>query len=256
MSHILRYFYSPCLSLLLILSPHFAKADLPQSPLDAGILLAQADPTADPFADYSEFEETAEEEKDINFFKNGRFFTIGLIFGARDFTENLASIGDTATPFGILLSYFFDLRFAMQFSYITGDHNLRFTGESGTPVSVTTGLSQFSIDFKYYFNTQNVTKGLADLNPYLIAGFGQVERDSSEDGNFRLVKDSNLGVNIGVGLEIPILQRDMYMGAQVAYHVVNFEDENTEITLNDSEPTGIYPTGDLITYTAVIGVNF
>ena len=24
---------------------------------------------------------------------------------------------------------------------------------------------------KYYFNTQNVTKGLADLNPYILGGF-------------------------------------------------------------------------------------
>ena len=38
-------------------------------------LLAQSGTDAyDPFVDYSEFEEVSEEEADINFFRNGRFF--------------------------------------------------------------------------------------------------------------------------------------------------------------------------------------
>ena len=37
------------------------------------------DDSYDPFADYSEFEEDSQEEADIHFFRNGRFFTLGFI---------------------------------------------------------------------------------------------------------------------------------------------------------------------------------
>lgn len=36
------------------------------------------DEAFDPFSDYSEMEQDAEEEADINFFKNGRFLTLGF----------------------------------------------------------------------------------------------------------------------------------------------------------------------------------
>ena len=43
---------------------------------------AQAeDETYNPFADYSEFEESGEEEADLHFFRNGRFLTLGFMLG-------------------------------------------------------------------------------------------------------------------------------------------------------------------------------
>ena len=53
-----------------------------------GQLLAQndADDSYDPFADYSEFEQSSDEEEDINFFRNGRLFTLGFIGGYRGWT--------------------------------------------------------------------------------------------------------------------------------------------------------------------------
>src|SRR5580704_6306750 len=50
------------------------------------------DSTFDPFSDYSEFEEGSEEEADINFFHNGRFFSIGLLGGYESFTDTLGEI--------------------------------------------------------------------------------------------------------------------------------------------------------------------
>ena len=56
-------------------------ADYQQAP--KSYLLAQTDPEEayDPFTDYSEFDEASDEEADINFFRNGRFFTVGLAMG-------------------------------------------------------------------------------------------------------------------------------------------------------------------------------
>src|ERR1700694_562859 len=71
------------------------KLDIP------GFRLAQfdADDTYDPFADYSEFDEAQEEEADINFFRHGRFVTLGFMGGMRGFTQGLSKIYTTAPNF-------------------------------------------------------------------------------------------------------------------------------------------------------------
>src|ERR1035437_7876708 len=68
-----------------------------------GFRLAQfdADDTYDPFADYSEFDEAQEEEADINFFRHGRFVTIGFIGGLRGFTQGLGNLYTPAPSFGL-----------------------------------------------------------------------------------------------------------------------------------------------------------
>src|SRR5688572_13060827 len=80
------------------------------------------DSTFDPFSDYSEFEEGSEEEADVNFFHNGRFFTVGLAAGHASFTDVLGVLYKPNFTYGLFLSYFFDLRFAIQVSYLTADH--------------------------------------------------------------------------------------------------------------------------------------
>ena len=74
-----------------------------------GVLLSQfeGDDAYDPFSDYSEFEESAEEEADINFFRNGRFFTLGFIGGYRSFTETLGGITSDAPTFGLFSQLLF-----------------------------------------------------------------------------------------------------------------------------------------------------
>ena len=222
-------------------------------------LLAQyeGDDSYDPFADYSEFEENQELEADINFFRNGRFFTLGVIAGYRGFTENLKNLYSGGATYGLFLSYFFDLRFALQLSFLTGDHTLSFTGPvSGKKVTGTIGYTSMSIYLKYYFNTQNVTKGLADLNPYLVGGFSQVYRTSTVDGQDAFGKDSATGFDLGFGMEFPMMRNKMYLGWQATYQLVTFKGENTEIRLAGNEPTGIYPTGDSYYLVGILGMNF
>ena len=51
---------------------------------------ADIDEGFDPFSDYNETEQSAEEEANINFFKNGRFLTLGLAIGYRGFTDGFS----------------------------------------------------------------------------------------------------------------------------------------------------------------------
>jgi len=222
-------------------------------------LIAQleGDDTYDPFADYSEFEESSEEEADINFFRNGRFFTVGFIGGMRFPTSTMADIYGKAPAFGLFLSYFFDLRFALQIQFLTGDHKIGYTSRQGTRVSGNASITAIGLNLKYYINTQNVTRGLAQLNPYFVGGFSQVYRTATVDGQEAFSKEGAMGFDIGGGFEVPMMRNKMYFGGQLTYQLVTFKNENTELVLNQgTEKTGVYPTGDFFTALVILGVNF
>ena len=247
---------------LVLFIPQLAAAELitnPEVHSYPGVLTSQFEESDayDPFVDYSEFEEATEEEADINFFRNGRFFTLGFVLGYRSFSDTLGKIYDPSPNFGLFLSYFFDLRFAMQLTFLTGDHSLGFSSPQGTSVSGNASITSFGLNLKYYINTQNVTKGLASINPYLTGGFANISRTATVRDESAFSKESATGFEIGGGIELPLLRNKMYFGIQATYQLVNFADENSEIILaNGAEETGIYPTGDIINVIGVLGVNF
>lgn len=205
----------------------------------------------DPFIDYSEFEEAGEEEADVNFFRNGRLFTAGVAVGQRTFTENMGGVYDDDVAFGLFLSYFFDLRWALQFSWMSGSHSFKVLDQKGSA-----DISHFGIDMKYYFNTQNVTKGLAAFNPYLLGGLSFINRETKKVGTVDLANDKARGFDVGAGVEVPVGTRnDMYVGLQALYQLATFDDENTNIQVGGS-PSGVYANGDLVTFSFVLGANF
>lgn len=217
---------------------------------------SEADDAYDPFSDYSEFEESSEEEEDINFFRNGRLFTMGFLIGYRGWTGNLDSIYSGDPNFGLYLSYFFDLRFALQVGFMTGSHAVAFT----TPASTVVGnasVTDLSVNMKYYMNTQNVTRGLADLNPYLLAGFSQYLRSTSYDyAADEVQKDAAFAFNVGGGIELPMMRNKMYFGVEGAYHLVNFANENKFLADENDVKSSMKPAGDSWTAIGIIGVNF
>jgi hypothetical protein len=218
---------------------------------------SESDDSYDPFADYSEFDEASEEEADVNFFRNGRFLTAGLAGGMRSYTGNLSKLYDPAPTFGVYLSYFFDLRLAFQFGFLTGDHD--FTLDLNDPTKNLNGnvsLTMLSGDLKYYFNTQNVTRGLADLNPYLLGGFSQVYRTTTVAGSAGFGKEATMGVNLGAGLEVPLWRRKAYFGIQGVYRYISFEDENQFLRDKNGDPTDATPSGDSFDVIGILGLNF
>lgn len=226
------------------------------------ILLAQSDPDEayDPFTDYSEFDEASDEEADINFFRNGRFFTVGLLIGPRGYTEGMGKVYNQAPSFGLSISYFFDLRLAFALGLITGDSSLNFrtTSPTITDYSGTVSLTTISMALKYYFNTQNVTKGLADLNPYMLMGFSQVNRTQTIATLAVTGRDTTTGVDGGIGLEIPLMRRKAYLGLQATYHYASFADENKEfIDDGGSNQKLEYKfNGDFYDLLFILGMNF
>jgi hypothetical protein len=220
-----------------------------------GVLLAQDNYDAyDPFADYSEFDEATDEEEDIYFFKNGRFFSIGLIGGYRILTDTYGQIYQAAPNFGLSLEYFFDLRLAMQVSYITGDHTFNFLA-NGQRYSGSLTISGFSFDLKYYLNVQNTTKGISDFNPYIFGGLSQLSRELRRNDAEGTGKDTSTAFQIGMGTEFPMAKNKYHLGFEAIYQYVNFPDEGSYLTV-DHNQTSVRLNGDSIRMQVILGFNF
>jgi hypothetical protein len=239
----------------IVFAPNIGSAQLLS---DKPLLLAQVDgdDSYDPFSDYSEFDENSDEEADINFFRNGRFFTFGFAGGVRSYTGNLGGIYSSAPTYGLYLSYFFDLRLAMQIGFLTGDHALNLKTVNGNTLTGNVSTTLLNFDMKYYFSTQNLTRGIADLSPYIIAGFSQNYRTITVAGEDGFSREPAFGMDMGAGIEIPLMRKKAYLGLQGTYHYVTYKDENQVIILSDQTPTNVKPSGDHYEVLGIIGLNF
>lgn len=226
-----------------------------------GYAQSESSDAFDPFSDYSEFDQDSDEEADVNFFRNGRLLTLGLAAGPRQFTENMAKAYGSGPNFGIQISYFFDLKTALGIGIMTGDSGLKFSTISGNTVNNYTGSVSFStinFNIKYFMNTQNVTKGLADINPYLLGGFSQWYRTVTIAEFSSQSRENVMGADIGIGLEVPLMRRKAYLGIQATYHYINFADETKEFLYNGTtnELLENKINGDLMDFLVIIGLNF
>lgn len=241
------------------------------------IAVAQEEPTKtdidesfDPFTDYNEYEQQTEEEEDINFLKNGRYLTLAFTGGYRGFMNGgFTQAYQPNLNYGVEFAYFFDMQLATSVSYYYGDHGVNFSSYQNEffpeparkHYSGSVNIQIMDLSVKYYFNTDNVTKGLADLNPYGIFGTSYYIRTYSLDGVLNVDPDKVWGVKAGGGIEIPILKRRGYLGIQAVFRYVQFPDENLGQIEEDDSDGGTFPIkprldGDIFELNFAVGFNF
>ncbi len=234
----------------------------------------------DPFADYSEFENTADEQKNINFFQHGRFITLGVQGGVKLFTMNMASFYNIGPTYGGYLNYFFDMNFAIQFAVTASSHYIAFDtggGQSATPGAGQAGATannyacvnsatcflgsadfiSMGIDFKYFLDKSLFNKNFQWLAPYLFIG---VLRSSlimtatfGQTGEF--FDDSGYGLNMGLGLEFHFMKK-IHFGLQYAFQFVTLGREYLPLSLSGGKSLSFRPYGDWMNVTMILGVNF
>ncbi len=217
---------------------------------------AQTDPEEayDPFSDYSEFDEASDEEADINFFRNGRFLTVGLAVGPQIFTDGMSKAYGDAPATGLYVSYFFDMRLAMSLGLVAADHSVSLETVNQTYTG-TVSINEVNFHLKYYLNTQNMQKGIADLNPYLTGGLSQVTRSYSIVELLTTSKETLTSTDLGGGIEIPLLRKKAYIGFQAIYHFITFNDEN-KATVNGVDQLLYKINGDYMNVQFILGMNF
>lgn len=248
-------------SLFLIIPIHKSQAQEPTQ--------TEVDESFDPFADYNEYDQDSEEEEDINFLRNGRYLTLAFTTGYRGFTGGgFASAYTGSFNYGAEFNYFFNMQLAMGLSYILSTHAVRFQSFSDPKFTAlsknyngSVGIQTIDFHAKYYFNTDNVTKGLADLNPYGVFGTSYNIRTYSLDEVLGAAPDNVWGFKLGAGLEIPLLKHKAYLGFQAAYRYVQFPDENKEVISEGpsaSDDKFVKPKldGDIYDLSVLLGLNF
>jgi len=218
-----------------------------------------------PFIDYQEFEDNVTEQKDINFFQNGRALNINLLLGYEAITFNMRQLyGDSPTALGFSVGFFFDLNFAL---YIGGllPHS-HYSSLFGT----TPAFSTIHTDFKYYLNKQHLIKSAAKwLNPYLVFGpfwlsigkhnindvqsqpspintnlQGPTPQEGNPASSATPVLDAAVlggnftafGFKLGAGLEIPFVKQT-YIGLEVSYLYTNLDQENKDLSTSRIQVT-------------------
>lgn len=227
------------------------------------------DESFDPFSDYNEFEQKTEEEADIDFLRNGRFLTVAFVGGYRGFLGGgFTQAYKGSINYGMQFNYFFDMQIAGAVGYTISDHSVAFnsfTNDSMNQVSQhytgTVNIQVIDFHLKYYFNTDNVTKGLADLNPYGLLGGGYFIRTYSLSSSITADSDRVFGFKAGGGFEIPILKRQAYLGFQGTYNYVQFPDENKGFIdegggSSNTKPISPSLDGDIFEVNVLVGINF
>ena len=219
----------------------------------------------DPFADYSEFEDSKDEAEDILFFKTGRFLSVGAYGGLQFFTGAMANYLDYRVPqFGGFLTYFLNLSSSIQVSALFSSHPFYFRHAQLLPIDGYYEYYTFSFSYKHYFDKRKLAASLAVLNPYFISGFTYTLRPSTlfrsrEDTKPAPVK--GFGAQAGLGFEVHI-SKNFFMGIESEFNFVTFEDELQPISgPSQEDPSRIarsnqFLTGDMVRVLLLIGVNF
>ena len=214
----------------------------------------------DPFADYSEFENTAEEQENINFFQTGRFLTIGAMGGIKLFTLNMATLYQIGPTYGGYLNYFFDLNFAIQFGLTASTHSIALKTSSGQGFLGAADFISMGVDFKYFLDKNLFNKNFYWLQPYFFLGvfnsrLTMIATFTDQTGFF---EDNGYGLNMGLGLEFQFLKK-IYFGLEYAFKFITLEQEAVPLQLNTGNTkknTNFRPYGDWMNITLLLGVNF
>ena len=243
---------------LSIFSVQFMPQRVLASSYEGGLLTA-SNADADiynPFADYSEFDTYSDEEADINFFRNGRLLTAALLLGGQGFTGTLGSIYDIAPMFGFSLGYFFDLRFSLRLSLSFSSNDIDFKTNNQTRVVGSSLLTSYGLGIKYFFNTQNLYRSLAQINPYFLVGVTQASLSTKIDVDEFGSNDGGFGMEFGLGIELPLSQDSLYLGFQGTYKLIAFRKLEGKELETQQGPTGIILRGDVWSGVMTLGISF
>lgn len=212
----------------------------------------------DPFGDPSSYEFAEDEQSDKEFFHLGRFLMFGLDLGAGIFTGGLGKTANPGVYAGVNLVYFLDRALASEISAHYAYHLDDVRSDAGVGVIYNTDFIPINFGARYYIDTRSAPKAIAIANPYLAGGLGLYLRTltpTSASAGYTPPSggSTSFGLYIGAGIQFPIYQNHIYLGADFRYHFIFFSDASS--TLNGLVPTGSR-AGGYLTSLASISWNF
>ena len=186
-----------------------------------------------------------QEQEDEIFFYEGRFVDFSLRLGSRTFTQGLGLHFGTGFQFGGSMTYFFTRRFGLELAIDDSMHQFLIDGVSGWAT-----LLDVLLRGKYYFLSDAYSKALLFANPHIFVGGGQFIRTKWLDDVPAKTKDNGFGFDFGAGFEVPIKERQVFLGVEASYQLIFFQDES------DKTDEGAPLNGDAVSLLGKITYSF
>jgi len=184
----------------------------------------EEDFTTTPFTRYGEFNQDNEEDEDLKFFQNGRFAGISAGIGFQTVTGNRGLLWQGGVPLlDFKVHYWFDFNFAIALgiSFVNAYY------EDPSRGHVDLSMNRIGLDIKYYFDTKNVGAAISFANPYLLGGIGAFAKNETVQKTQVQDQDSNVGFDVGGGLEFALVPKKTYFEIEGKLNIVNFKDTFT-----------------------------
>ena len=190
----------------------------------------------DPFGDPANYEFAEDEKADKEFFHLGRFLMFGADMGAGIFTFGLGRSAGSGVLSGARLVYFFDQHIGFEAAVHYAFHTDIVQTTGGGTAILDTQIIPVTGSIRFYFDTKNTPRSISIANPYAVFGAGNYVRTIKNGPNSNFIQTEeltyNFGLNLGGGLEFNIYRRHIFLGVDVRYHWIWFQDEENGIVAN------------------------
>jgi len=199
------------------------------------------------FDDYesftNEYEEWDEETRRVF----GRFFQTAVYGGAGLFSGELGQANTSGINLGIKFIYYFDKMWGAEIGGFLNFHNTLYdlsnTGVSGTYLEMKTRLIPVVGSLRFTFDSENLPRGLSQMNPYVSVGGALVFRQEtvveatipdqgisaeaqSRYSNGAIYGSTNFGFHVGTGAEFDIYKNKVFAGVDLRYYSMFWSDAN------------------------------
>lgn len=209
--------------------PNEIPAQLPTGPApvpEGKVNLPEAeDFSRSPFTQYGEFNETADEERDNEFFQFGRFFGLSLGLGIEAPDGNRGALWKGGFPMiDFKLHYWFDFNFALDLGFYTASHYF----SDPTYGQINVSMLRVGVDLRYYFDTRNLSGAVSFASPFVLVGIGNFSKSeySPIAGATPTILNS-VGASGGAGLEFTLNPKKAYLQFEGKVHFVPFYDSGS-----------------------------
>lgn len=186
-----------------------------------------------------------QEEQDEVFFYESRFVDIGLHLGMRTFTGGLGNLFGLGPSYGGFLTYYFSRHFGLEFTINDSVHQFLIDGIRGWM-----SILDIILRGKYYFVSDSYSKALLFSNPYIFLGTGEFIRTKWRNDVPASTTDQGFGLEFGGGFEIPLKERQVFLGINSSYQLIFFQDENRRTA------RGTQLNGDCINLVSTLTYSF
>lgn len=213
----------------------------------------------DYYDDYSSFANDYEELDKESRALFGKFFQTAFYVGTGLYTGDLGKANTAGVNVGVKFIYFFDRIWGAEIGGFFNMHRSLYdvtnTGSANTELELSTRLIPVIGSLRFTFDTENMPRGLAQMNPYLSVGAALVFRQESVVGTPNvagwgnatisdtyqpnaIVGSTNFGVHFGGGAEFDVYKNRVFAGLDLRYYMMFWKD--ADLLFNNLGKLGSY----------------